>query len=103
MASAQAASQYVKGTTCLSYPLYSTCMLPAPAACKFSDYTSDTFQFTYLFNNCPDGFASAQNNCTMQGGHLVSYEYLDEQAEVGLQVLGWEAMLHWHCGFTVLV
>jgi hypothetical protein len=52
------------------------------AACKFTDYTSDIFGFTYLFNNCPDGFATAQTNCTQQGGHLVSYESVDEQAEV---------------------
>jgi hypothetical protein len=49
------------------------------AACKFTDYTSDTFEYTYIFNNCPDGFAGAQNNCTQQGGHLVSYASLEEQ------------------------
>lgn len=74
--------------------------LPPLAACKFFDYTSDTFQYTYLFNNCPDGFASAQNNCTEQGGHLVSYEYLDEQAEVGRRARGAAALLwgQWHFG-----
>ncbi len=64
-----------------------TCDMLLPFMCKRSTegnfvYASPTTKATYVLSTVKQNFVEAQANCNDHGGHLVSYQSVEEQIEV---------------------